>query len=435
MLNAICSHLRCRAIFVSVTTATIGGGLRQRKQARLREEIRRTALLLFRERGFEETSVPDIAAAVEISPATVFRYFGTKADIVFGAKQLRLAALSDALAAQPRIASPLHVARSAMRIWNARLEQDELELDAQRLIVKTPSLSVESTFLSATICKLIARELIGRLAEPNAEIDSNAYAIAAVWPGFAAHNRWAEEKGTRPADSVLVEAYSIVDAAARQEPFSEPLDTPETGRSAMVQEVRSELLGLRARKAYRLRSSLVRAGLRLFAERGYHATTIDDIVAQADVSRRTFFRYFASKDDILLSGPTNRADRLRELVRMRPAAEGPLTAARQALWILLTATYGGDDPVMLQYGDLLMRSPDFRRHLMKVRNVWGSVLGEILAERMSCEKTALAPNAIGITAQWASHDAQERWLVNSATQRIGQCLDASFAALQRACVA
>lgn len=409
-------------------------GLRQRKQARLREEIRRAALLLFRERGFDETSVPDVAAAVEISPATVFRYFGTKADIVFGPRQSQLAALPAALAAQPRSAPPREVARSAVRAWHARLDQDELELDAQRLIAATPALSVEATFLSANICKLIARELAGRLAGPNAEIDSNAHATAAVWPGFAAHNRWAAEGGARPAESVLDEAYGIVDAAAREEPYSEPLNVPEIARSAMAQDVRSEMLGLRARKANRLRSTLVRAGLRLFAERGYHATTIDDIVAQAEVSRRTFFRYFASKDDILLSGPTNRAERLRELVRMRPASEGPLTAARHALWILLTATYGDDDPLMLEYGQLLMRSPDFQRHLMKVRNLWGAVLSEALAERMRCDKTALAPNAIGVTAQWASHDAQERWLLNSATHSVSQCIDASFAALQRACV-
>ena len=138
-------------------TTAVRSGLRQRKQARLREEIRCTALLLFRERGFDETSVPDVAAAVEISPATVFRYFGTKADIVFGPRPSQLAGLSAALAAQPRSAPPLHVARSAIRVWHARLDQDELELDAQRLIATTPALSVEATFLSATLCKLIAR--------------------------------------------------------------------------------------------------------------------------------------------------------------------------------------------------------------------------------------------------------------------------------------
>src|SRR2546427_8412206 len=59
-----------------------GGGLRERKKQKTRESIQRTALRLFEKQGYEETTIEQIAAAVEISPSTFFNYFPTKEDVV-----------------------------------------------------------------------------------------------------------------------------------------------------------------------------------------------------------------------------------------------------------------------------------------------------------------------------------------------------------------
>ena len=58
-------------------------GLRERKKARTRAEIQRQALRLFRERGYEATTTSQIAEAAEVSESTFFRYFPTKANVVF----------------------------------------------------------------------------------------------------------------------------------------------------------------------------------------------------------------------------------------------------------------------------------------------------------------------------------------------------------------
>lgn len=89
--------------------------------------------------------------------------------------------------------------------------------------------------------------------------------------------------------------------------------------------------GLRERKKQRTRDALVRAAVGLFVEKGYEATTVDEIAAAVDVSQRTFFRYFAGKEDVALSVEAAAETRFLESLTTRPAAEAPFEALRGAL--------------------------------------------------------------------------------------------------------
>jgi len=88
-------------------------GLRERKKARTRASIQDHALRLFRERGYDATSVEDIAEAAEVSPSTFFRYFPTKEDVVLYDAFDPI--LIDAFLTQPPDVSPIQAMRVAMR--------------------------------------------------------------------------------------------------------------------------------------------------------------------------------------------------------------------------------------------------------------------------------------------------------------------------------
>jgi AcrR family transcriptional regulator len=87
--------------------------------------------------------------------------------------------------------------------------------------------------------------------------------------------------------------------------------------------------GLRERKKQRTRETIARAAHELFAERGYHATTLPDIAEAADVSTRTIFSYFPSKEDILFSDFPVMQAALAQALAERPEGEDALETVRQ----------------------------------------------------------------------------------------------------------
>ena len=88
-------------------------GLRERKKARTRASIREHALRLFREKGYQRTTVEQIAAAAEVSPSTFFRYFPTKEDLVL--QDDMDTRMIEALERQPPGLGPVAAVRAAAR--------------------------------------------------------------------------------------------------------------------------------------------------------------------------------------------------------------------------------------------------------------------------------------------------------------------------------
>lgn len=106
--------------------------------------------------------------------------------------------------------------------------------------------------------------------------------------------------------------------------------------------------GRREQNKQRTRDALERAAARLFEEHGFAATTVRDIAAAAGVGERTFFRYFPSKEDLVLQQARDVIGDVMQRVRERPAEEALLAALRSAILDWLDET--GSPPTILVAG-------------------------------------------------------------------------------------
>src|SRR3712207_9535815 len=107
------------------------------------------------------------------------------------------------------------------------------------------------------------------------------------------------------------------------------------------------MAGLRERKKLRTRAAIHDAAMQLFAERGYHATTITDIAEAADVSRATFFSYFASKEDVVFGDAPLALEALTDALAER--APGVTTLDAVGGWLRTLTGWLADERLPLQW--------------------------------------------------------------------------------------
>ena len=171
-------------------------GLRERKKARTRAAIQRHALRLFRERGYDETTVSQIAEAAEVSESTFFRYFPTKEDVVlwddFDPR------IVEVFLAQPRGTRPVQALRTAMREVLGDLPAEaQAELrERMDLVLSVPELRANMVEHIASPMELFRQVLAEWAGRPRDDPAIRALVGALMGVSLAAMFAAAEDPGS-----------------------------------------------------------------------------------------------------------------------------------------------------------------------------------------------------------------------------------------------
>jgi len=146
---------------------------------------------------------------------------------------------------------------------------------------------------------------------------------------------------------------------------------------------------LKSRKQDVVRNAIWDAAVDLFAEKGFDETTVEEIAQAAGVSRRTFFRYFSSKNDLMGQGIVDYGTALSEAIRACPRSLSQIEVVHQT--VLKVATGAADYPRLRKIMHVSETSPTAREAQMSRRAELEDRATEAFAER--CRKRSKDPTA------------------------------------------
>lgn len=190
-------------------------------------------------------------------------------------------------------------------------------------------------------------------------------------------------------------------------------------------------VGLRERKKQRTRCSLIDSAFALFERKGFDATTVDEIAEAVDVSPRTFFRYFASKEEVALSLLEDQLGVFLTRLANRPPDEPVLTALRHTAVATIRDLEAGDcgvDPTQYECMDLLMaNSPTLTARAMELATARTGALAELIALRMGVDpKADPRPQLVACVAICAVQTAVNVWRENERDATKAELVERAF---------
>ena len=172
-------------------------------------------------------------------------------------------------------------------------------------------------------------------------------------------------------------------------------------------------LSLRERKKARTRQALVDAALRLFAERGFEATTVADIAEAADVSPRTFFTYFPAKEEVLFAGTQDRLKRVHVALAERAPGESFLDALRRAARdVLAQPTFQAEG--QRTHMQLVAANPALAARALQDLLAAEQEVAAAVAADLGVDQTDLVPQVAAAAAVNALRGALMAWFLSDA---------------------
>jgi AcrR family transcriptional regulator len=201
----------------------------------------------------------------------------------------------------------------------------------------------------------------------------------------------------------------------------------EAGADTAAAEVKE---GLREKRKRQLRSELSRQAIQLFTQKGFEETTIDEIVDPLAVSKRTFFRYFATKEDLVFAWYEELTSELVRALEARPKGETPFESVCETLLSLLH--YYDENPKWaLTMTRLAKATPALVGKSFEKRSIWERELAKVLAKRLPNTPTRDVTARVTVAAALAAFTCGiDEWTDSRGKANVRACLDRAFAVVR-----
>jgi AcrR family transcriptional regulator len=169
--------------------------------------------------------------------------------------------------------------------------------------------------------------------------------------------------------------------------------------------------------------------MRLFVEHGFDKTTVDQIAAEAGLSRTSFFRYFATKEDVVLGNLDERGQRVLDALVARPAPEPVWQALRRSFSLLIEETAASPERG-LRLARMLDEAPSLKARHLSRQLTWQSLLVPEVARRLGVVDEAYdpRPRALVAAALACLNAAVEVWTASNGAVPLPALLDQAMSA-------
>ncbi|MDX3638561.1 TetR family transcriptional regulator [Streptomyces sp. MB09-02B] len=190
--------------------------------------------------------------------------------------------------------------------------------------------------------------------------------------------------------------------------------------------------GLRERMRATVQAEVVEVAHRLFTEQGFDRTTVDQIAAEVGLSRASLFRYFGTKEDIVLGRLEETGRRIAEELAARPDDEQPWQALRRAFDALTRINETAPPERVLSYLRMLQQAPSLRARHHEKQLGWQKLLVPEIARRLGADPSRSEdprPGALVAAALGCLDVASAAWVACEGTVPLAVLLDRAMGAL------
>jgi len=183
---------------------------------------------------------------------------------------------------------------------------------------------------------------------------------------------------------------------------------------------------LRERQKATTRRDIFLKGMELFMSQGFDNTTIDQIVEPLGIAKRTFFRYFEKKEDLVFAFSEDKTLKLIDELNARPKDEAPFKAVSEAIAVLLNL-YDANPEQAFAFIRLSKETPSLIGKNYEKRVVWEEALVEALIEREGVnEISTLKAQIIVGTAMTAFHAALDNWYLSGGKENLREIVEVAY---------